>query len=75
MKKEGVAPPRTKGCPNVKSLKISAVATVALTLAWWGRIPHRMWPEHPVVADLFIGVVLCLLLQVLWVEPMPTVKK
>ena len=63
------------GYPTVKTLKISAVATVALTLAWWLGIPHRVWPEHPMVADLLIGIVLCALLQVLWVEPKPVAKK
>lgn len=59
----------------MKTLKISVVATIALTLAWWLRIPHRMWPAHPMLADLLIGLVLCVLLQVLWVEPKPTGKK
>ena len=52
----------------MKTLKISLVASVALTVAWWLRIPHRMWPEHPMLADLLMGLVLCLLLQVLWFE-------
>jgi len=59
----------------VKSLKITAVATVALTLAWWMRIPHRMWPAHPILADTAIGIFLCVLLQVLWVEPKASEKK
>ena len=59
----------------MKTLKISAVATVALTLAWWLRIPHRMWPAHPMFADLLIGLVLCALLQFLWVEPKSAEKK
>ena len=60
---------------NVKTLKISVVATIALTLAWWLHLPHRMWPTHPMLADLAIGIVLCVLLQVLWVEPKPAAKK
>ena len=59
----------------MKTLKISAVATIALTVAWWLRIPHRFWPMHPMLADLLIGIVLCVLLQVLWVEPKPSTKK
>jgi len=59
----------------MKTLKISAIATVALTLAWWGRVPHRLWPAHPMFADLLIGIVLCALLQVLWVEPASSAKK
>jgi len=58
----------------VKTFKISAVATVALTLAWWLHIPHRMWPGHPLLADLVMGLVLCALLQVLWVEPKTPAK-
>jgi hypothetical protein len=59
----------------MKTLKITAVATIALTVAWWLRIPHRMWPIHPIMADLFIGIVLCVLLQVLWTEPKPSENK
>jgi len=59
----------------MKTLKISVVATIALTLAWWLRIPHRMWPAHPVLADLLMGLALCALLQVVWVEPRTATKK
>lgn len=59
----------------MKTLTISIVATVALTLGWWLRIPHRLWPAHPFLADLFIGIVLCGLLQVLWEGPKPAEKK
>jgi hypothetical protein len=60
----------------LKTLKISVVATIALTLAWWLRIPQRMWPTHPMlVVDLLIGIILGVLLQVLWVEPKPAAKK
>jgi hypothetical protein len=59
----------------LKTLKISVVATLALTLAWWLRIPHRMWPMHPILADVLIGIVLCVLLQVLWVDAGSPVKK
>jgi hypothetical protein len=48
---------------------------MALTVGWWLRIPHRLWPAHPFVADLLIGIVLCVLLQVLWEGPKPTEKK
>jgi hypothetical protein len=60
---------------KLKTLKISVVATVALTLAWWLRVPHRIWPNHPIMADLVMGLVLCLLLQVLWDAPKAAVKK
>jgi hypothetical protein len=59
----------------LKTLKISLVATLALTLAWWLRIPHRVWPGHPLLGDLVMGLVLCALLQVLWVEPKASEKK
>jgi hypothetical protein len=59
----------------LKTLKISIVATIALTLAECTQIPHRMWPTHPMLADLLIGMILCTLLQVLWVEPKPDAEK
>ena len=59
----------------MKTLKISAVATVALTVGWWLRIPHRLWPMHPMLADLLIGIGLCIVLQILWVEPKAASKK
>jgi hypothetical protein len=59
----------------LKTLKISVVATIALTLAWWLRIPQRMWSTHPMLADLLIGIILGVLLQVLWVESKPAAKK
>jgi len=59
----------------LKTLKITIVATVALTAAWWLRIPHRIWHGHPMLADLAIGLVLCILLQVLWAEPKAATKK
>jgi len=33
-----------------------------------------MWPAHPMLADLLIGIILGVLLQVLWLEP-KSVKK
>jgi hypothetical protein len=60
---------------KLKTLKISVVATVALTLAWWLQVPQRIWPRHPIMADLVMGLVLCLVLQVLWDEPKAAVKK
>ena len=59
----------------MKTLKISIVATITLTVAWWLRIPHRLSPAHPMLADLLIGIVLCALLQFLWVEPKVSAKK
>jgi len=34
-----------------------------------------MWPTHPMLADLLIGIILGVLLQVLWAEPKPAAKK
>jgi hypothetical protein len=34
-----------------------------------------MSPAHPMLADLLIGIVLCILLQVLWTEPKSEAKK
>ena len=59
----------------MKTLKISAVVTIALTLGWWLRIPHRLSARHPMLADLLKGLVLCALLQFLWVETKVSVKK
>jgi len=59
----------------MKSLKISIVTTLALSVAWWLHIPHRMWPAHPMLADVLMGIFLCILLQVLWVEPKPSEKE
>ena len=54
---------------------VVAVSTIALTVAWLLRIPHRMWAAHPVLADLFLGIFLCALLQVLWTDPEPSKKE
>jgi hypothetical protein len=59
----------------VKTLKISLVATVAATLAWWLRLPHRMWPGHPYLADVVLSLALCLVLQFAWVDPKPGTGK
>lgn len=66
---------RERGSHELKILKISAVVTIALTVGWWLRIPHRMMPEHPMLADLLIGIALCALLQFLWVETKVSEKK
>jgi len=59
----------------MKTLTITVVATIALTVGWWLRIPHRLWPMHPFLADLFIAIVLCVLLQVAWEAPKSAEKK
>jgi hypothetical protein len=50
----------------MKTLKISLVATLAMVLAWWWRLPHHLWPAHPYLADLFMALVLCVILQLVW---------
>jgi hypothetical protein len=52
----------------MKTLKITVVATVAMTLAWWFRLPQRVWPGHPYLADCLMAVVLCLALQAVWTD-------
>lgn len=53
----------------MKTLKISLVATVAVTLAWWFHLPQRIWPSHPMLADTLLALVLCLALQYTWTSP------
>ena len=59
----------------MKTLKITLVATGALTIAWLLHIPHRVWPEHPQVADLFLGVIVCIVLQYTWPDTKSEPKK
>lgn len=53
----------------MKTLKISVVATVAVTLAWWFHLPQTIWPSHPMLADTLLALVLCLALQFTWTSP------
>jgi hypothetical protein len=50
----------------LKTLKITVVATIATTLAWWVRLPHRIWPEHPFLCLFLVALVLGIVLQVAW---------
>jgi len=50
----------------MKTLKITVVATIAGTLAWWLRLPHKIWPAHPYLADVLLSLALCFLLQFAW---------
>ena len=59
----------------MKTLKITVVATVAATLGWWLRLPHKLWPAHPYLADTFMALVLCIVLQVVWTDPRAESKK
>jgi hypothetical protein len=53
----------------MKTLKISLVATIAATLAWWFRFPQRIWPAHPQLADFLLALALCIVLQFAWSDP------
>lgn len=50
----------------MKTLKISVVATIALVLAWFLHVPHKIWPAHPQLADFLLGLAVCIVLQVTW---------
>ena len=50
----------------MKSLKISLLATIAATAAWFLCIPQAIWPAHPQIADALLALVSCVLLQVAW---------
>lgn len=52
----------------MKTLKISLAATIAASLAWWLRIPHKVWPAHPVLADLLLTLIITLVIQFSWSE-------
>jgi hypothetical protein len=52
----------------MKTLKISLIATVAATAAWFMGIPQAIWPAHPQVADVALALVTCVLLQVAWTK-------
>jgi hypothetical protein len=53
----------------MKTLKISLVATIAASLGWWLRLPHKIWPEHPRFTDFLLALGLCIVLQVVWPDP------
>ncbi len=53
----------------MRTLKISMVATLAATLAWLLRLPHKLWPEHPQFAGFLMALILCLVLEVVWTNP------
>jgi hypothetical protein len=58
----------------MKTLKISLVATVAVTLAWWFHLPQAIWPDHPMLADTLLALALCLVLQYTWTSPKSDTK-
>jgi len=53
----------------MKTLKITLVATIAATMGWWLRLPHKIWPSHPYLADVLLSLILCIVLQFAWSDP------
>jgi ABC-type Fe3+-siderophore transport system permease subunit len=53
----------------MKTLKISAAATIAAMLAWWLGIAKRFWPAHPQFALFLLALVICVVLQFTWPQP------
>jgi hypothetical protein len=53
----------------MKTLKITLVATIAATLAWWLGIARNIWPAHPHLAAFLLALVLCVVLQLTWPAP------
>lgn len=58
----------------MKTLKISLVGTLALLVAWWLHLPHKIWPAHPMFASVILGLVLCTILQFVWTDAKPVAK-
>jgi uncharacterized membrane protein len=50
----------------MRTLKISLVATIAALVAWQLRIPHRIWPAHPGLADFLLALIITLVVQFTW---------
>ena len=53
----------------MKTLKISALATIAAMLAWWLGFVQKIWPAHPMLADFLLALILCIVLQFAWSDP------
>ena len=58
----------------MKTVKISVVATLASLVSWWLHLPGKIWPAHPLLADVLLGLVLCTILQLVWTDAKPAVK-
>jgi hypothetical protein len=54
----------------MKSFKISLIASLIATgLGWWVwelRLAHRLWPDHPQLADFFIVLAAAIIIQIAW---------
>ncbi|HUO17106.1 MAG TPA: hypothetical protein VMX38_19145 [Verrucomicrobiae bacterium] len=59
----------------MKTLQISLIATAAAIIAWRMRLPHKIWPAHPQMADFLLTLVLCIVLQLVWSDPKEQTKK
>lgn len=53
----------------MKTLQISLIATVAAIIAWRIRLPQKLWPAHPQMADFLLALILCFVLQFVWSDP------
>jgi hypothetical protein len=53
----------------MKTLKISAVATIAAMLAWWLGFAHKIWPAHSQLAAFLLAFVIGTVLQFTWPKP------
>jgi len=59
----------------MKTLRISLIATAAAIIGWRMRVPHKVWPAHPQLADFFLALIICIVLQIVWSDPEPAPKK
>ena len=53
----------------MKTLKVSAVATIAAMLAWWLGFAHKISPDPPQLAAFLLALVICIVLQFTWPKP------
>ena len=56
----------------MKILKVTLVATVGGTAAWYLGIARMAWPAHPFLADFLISLGLTLALQYAWPGTKPS---
>jgi ABC-type Fe3+-siderophore transport system permease subunit len=53
----------------MRTLKISAIATIAAMLAWWLGFAQRIWPAHPQFAVFLLALAIYIVLQITWPKP------
>jgi hypothetical protein len=59
----------------MKTLKVSLAATIVSISAWWFRLPQKIWPAHPYLADFLMTLALCVVLMRTWSDPKSEPKK